>query len=119
MSTLNPCFLNSKILRSVIDHVFLPPTPLPQSHPGKRKERKINVALCNSLVQAAQDFLQFLPASESPLWMHMMKMMELARRAAKAPFKVVDLQHTLSDLAPGGAHRSFGLCSAPSSNLLH
>ena len=64
----------------------------------------MNVALCNSLIQAAQDFLQFLPASEGPSWMHMIKMMELARRAAKAPFKVVELQHTLSDLAPGGTY---------------
>jgi len=119
MSTLNPDYLNSKILRSIVEHVFLPPTPLPDSHPGKRKERKTNVALCHNLIQAAQDFLQFLPASESPLWMHMIKMMELARRAAKAPFKVVDLQRTLSDLAPGGTHISFALCSALSSNLLH
>jgi hypothetical protein len=119
MSTFNPDYLNSKILRSVIDHVFLPPTPLPQSHPGKRKERKINMALCNSLIQAAQDFLQFLPDSESPLWMHMIKMMKLARHAAKAPFKAVDLQRTLSDLAPGGTHKSFALCSALSSNLLY
>jgi len=117
MSTLNPDHLNSKFLRSIVEHVFLPPTPLPQSHPGKRKERKMNVALCNSLIHAAQDFLQFLPASECPLWMHMIKMMELARRAAKAPFKVVDLQHTLSDLAPGGTYRSFALRSALGSNI--
>ena len=65
----------------------------------------MNVALCNSLIQAAQGFLQFLPASESPLWMHMIKMLGLARRAAKAPFKVVELQRTLSDLSPGGTHR--------------
>jgi hypothetical protein len=105
MSTLNPGYLNAKILRSIVEHVFLPPTPLPDSHPGKRKERKMNVALCNSLIQAAQDFLQILPASERPLWRHMIKMMELARRAAKAPFKVDELQRTLSDLAPGGTYR--------------
>ena len=117
MSTLNPGYLNSKILRSIIDHVFLPPTPLPDSHPGTREERKMNMALCNSLIQAAQDFLQFLPASESPLWVHMIKMMELVRRAAKAPFKVVELQHTLSDLAPGGTYRSSALRSALGSNI--
>jgi hypothetical protein len=104
MSTLAPDFyLNSKILRSVVDHVFMPPE-LPQSHPGKRKERKMNVALCNSLIKAAQEFLQFLPASESPLWMHMIKMMELAGRAAKTPFQEVDLQRTLSDMATGGMY---------------
>ena len=65
----------------------------------------MNVALCNTLIQAAQDFLQFLPASESPLWMHMIKMLELVHRAAKTPFTVIDLQLTLSDLAPGGTYR--------------
>lgn len=79
----------------------------------------MNVALCDTLIQAAQDFFQFLPASEGPLWTHMIKMMELARRASKAPFKVVDLQRTLSDLAPGGTHRYFALCSALGSNFLH
>jgi hypothetical protein len=117
MSTLNPDYLKSKFLRSIVEHVFLPPTPLPDSHSGKRKERKTNVALCNGLIHAAQDFLHFLSAAESPLWMHMIKMMELARRAAKAPFKVDDLQRTLSDMAPGGTYRSFALLSALGSNI--
>ena len=94
----------SNILRSVIEHVFMPPV-LPQMHPGEQIERKINVALCDSLIEAAQDFRPNLPSSESPLWMHMIKMMELARCAAKAPFKRADLQRALSGLALGGAYR--------------
>jgi len=104
MSVFAPSYLNSKILRLVIDHVFMPPK-LPQEYPGKRKERKTNVALCNSLIEAAQDFLQFLPPSEGPLWMQMIKMIELARRAAKAPFNKVDLQRVLSDMDIGGTSR--------------
>jgi hypothetical protein len=93
----------SNILRSVIEHVFMPPV-LPQMHPGEQIERKINVALCDNLIEAAHDFLRNLPSSESPLWMYMIKMMELARRAAKAPFKKADLQRALSGLTPGGTY---------------
>jgi len=63
------------------------------------------VALCNSLIETAQDFLRILPSSESRLWMHMIKMMELAHRAANAPFKKGDLQRVLSDMALGGTYR--------------
>jgi hypothetical protein len=74
-------------------------------YPGKRKEQKINVALCNLLFEAAQDFLQFVPPSENALWMHMIKMMEQARRAAETPFRGVDLRRALSDMIIGGTHR--------------
>ena len=93
--------LDSDLLRSVIEHVFMPPK-LPQDHPGEGMERKINVALCNSLIEAAQEYLKTIPSSESPIWMHMIKMMELARRAAKAPLKDVELQRALLDMALGG-----------------
>jgi hypothetical protein len=93
--------LDSKILHSLVEHVFMPPK-LPQKHPGKEIERKTNVALCDSLIGAAQDFLQNLPSSQHVLWMPMIKMMELARRAADIPFEEADLQHTLSNLAIGG-----------------
>ena len=104
MSIFAPNNLNSEILRSVIDHVFLP-LKLPQAHPGEQKEQKTNVALCDSLIEAAQNFLQLLPPAEGPLWMQMIKMMELARRAAKAPFNEVDLQRVLSDMCIGGTYR--------------
>jgi hypothetical protein len=93
--------LDSSILTSVVEHVFMPPK-LPQEHPGKETERETNVALCDSLMDAAQQFLQILPSSESPLWMQMIKMIQSARRAAKLPLKDVELQRVLSDMAIGG-----------------
>jgi len=96
--------LDSDILRSVIEHVFMPPK-LPQMGPDEETVRETNVALCNSLIEAAHDFLKVLPSSESPLWMHMIKMMELARRAAKAPLKEDDLQRVLLDMDLGSTYR--------------
>jgi len=96
--------LDSDILHSVIEHVFMPPK-LPQKHPGVEMERKTNVALCNCLIEAAQDFLPIVPSSESSFWMHMIKMMELARRAAEAPFTDVELQRALTDMTLGGVYR--------------
>jgi len=95
--------LDSSILTSVVEHVFMPPK-LPQGHPGKETERETNVALCDSLIDAAQQFLQILPSSESPLWMQMIKMIQSARRAAKVPLKDVELQRMLSDMAIGGTN---------------
>jgi hypothetical protein len=104
MSTPTTENLDSDILRSVIEHVFLPPK-LPQTHPGKEAERKMNVALCNSLIEAAQAFLKTIPSSETSLWIHMIKMMQLARRAAETPFKKDGLQRALLDMALGGTYR--------------
>ena len=95
--------LDSSILTSVVEHVFMPPK-LPQKHPGKETERETNVALCDSLIDAAKQFLQILPFSERPLWMQMIKMIQSARRAAKVPLKVVELQRVLSDMAIGGTN---------------
>ena len=81
------------------------PPELPQAPPDHRTEGKTNEALCDSLVTAARDFLQSLPPSKKPLWMQMIKMMELARRAAKAPFKKIDLWRVLTDMDIGGAYR--------------
>ena len=94
---------DSDILRSVIEHVFLPPR-LPQAGPSEETEHKTNVALCNALVAAARDFLQIVSSLQQPLWQHMIKMMELACRAAIAPFEEVDLQHVFSDMAVGGKY---------------
>jgi hypothetical protein len=88
-------------LHSVIEHVFMPPK-LPQKHPGGEIEQKINVALCDNLIEAAQDFLRNIPSSRSSLWMRMIKMMESARRAATVPFVEAELQHVLSDMTIGG-----------------
>ncbi len=92
---------DSDILRSVIQHVFLPPR-LPQAGPSEETEQKTNVALCNGLVEAALEFLQYVPSSQRPLWMHMIKMMEMACRAAKVPFEEANLQHVFSEMAVGG-----------------
>ena len=92
---------DSDIFRSVIEHVFLPPK-LPQAGPSEDNEHKANGALCDSLVEAARDFLQNLPSSQRPLWAHMIKMMDLTRRAVKVQFEESDLQHVFSDMTIGG-----------------
>ena len=89
------------ILHSVIEHVFMPPK-LPQKAPGDDVEKKVNVALCDNLIEAAQDFIQHVPPSQSPLWTCMIKMMQLACRAATASFKEADLQRAFSDMVIGG-----------------
>jgi hypothetical protein len=106
---MSPSITNSlaaDILCSVVEHVFMPPK-LPQKHPGRERARKVNVMLCNSLINAAQDFLKIIPSSERPLWMNMIKMMKLARRAAKSPFVPDDLYRALSDMALGGTYGYF------------
>jgi hypothetical protein len=95
---------DSDILRSIIEHVFMPPK-LPQVGTDAATERKMNMALCTSLIQAARDFLKTLPSSESFLWNRMIKMMELVRRAAEAQFTKDGLQHVLSNMALGGMSR--------------
>jgi len=89
------------VLHSVIEHVFMPPK-LPQEDPGEDIEQKTNVALCNNLIEAAQKFLQSLPASESPLWIRMIKTLELVRLAATVPFNGANLQRVLSYMTIGG-----------------
>ena len=90
------------ILHSVIEHVFMPPK-LPQEAPDEDTEQKVNVALCDNLIEAAQDFIQNVLPSQSPLWTRMIKAMELVRRATTTSFKEADLQRTFSDMALGGA----------------
>ena len=58
-----------------------------------------------SLIAAAKDFLQTFHPLESPLWMHLIKMMELVLGAAKAPLKEDVLQLALSRMATGGTYR--------------
>jgi hypothetical protein len=93
---------DSNILRSVVEHVFMPPK-LPQQGPGEQAEQELNVALCDCLIGAANDFLlENLSSSQSSLWNHMIIMMKLAHRAATVPFTESDLRGTLSYLAIGG-----------------
>jgi hypothetical protein len=111
MSDPTPDDPDSDVFRSVIEHVFMPPK-LPQAGPCEQAELQTNVALCDSLLDAARDFLKSLPPSQRPLWMHMIKMMELARRAAKVPFEEVDLQRALSNMVTGGACPQLAICSS-------
>ena len=101
MSILPANELNFDVLRLVVEHVFMPPK-LSQKDPGEQIEREMNMALCDNLIRAARDFLQDIPPSQHPLWERMIKMMNLARRAAEVPFEEAELQHVFSDMAIGG-----------------
>jgi hypothetical protein len=92
---------DSDILRLVVETVFVPPR-LPQEDSGEPTERRVNVALCHSLVEATRDFLQVISSSERPLWMNMIKMMELTCRATEGPFAEAELQEIFSSMAIGG-----------------
>ena len=78
------------------------PPKIPQEDPGEQVVQKTNVALCDNLIGAAQDFLQNIPYSQRPLLRDMIKMMGLARRAAEAPFEEVELQNVFLHMAIGG-----------------
>jgi len=93
--------IDSDVLRSVLEHVFMPPR-LPQEGHNEKAERELNVALCRALIEAARCFLADVPYSQRPLWGHMIKMMESLRRAAKFPFERVTLQHNLANMKVGG-----------------
>jgi hypothetical protein len=100
MSILAADNSNSDSLRLVVDHVFMPPE-LPQKDPGEQIEQQMNVALCKSLMEAAQHFLQNVSSSQRPLWIQMIKMMELAHRAAQVPFEEAGLKNVFSEMAVG------------------
>ncbi|KAH9059214.1 hypothetical protein EDB87DRAFT_1684972 [Lactarius vividus] len=91
---------DSKVLLSVIDHVFLPPK-LPQQAPTEEAERGTNVALCHILMQAAQAFSQFLSPSQQLSWTHMMKTMVSMCWISKGPLVEAELKGIFSDLTVG------------------
>jgi hypothetical protein len=94
--------LDSNVLHSVVEHVFMPPK-LPQTGQDEKAERESNVAICHTLLEVARNFLQDLPYSQRPQWGHMIKMMEYVLRAAKFPRETAELQRTLSNMTVGGA----------------
>ncbi|KAH9046984.1 hypothetical protein EDB83DRAFT_2317616 [Lactarius deliciosus] len=55
--------IDPDVLRSVIEHVFLPPK-LPQEAPAEEAEVETNIALCHILTHAAAAFHQYLPPSQ-------------------------------------------------------
>ncbi|KAH9056704.1 hypothetical protein EDB87DRAFT_1193691 [Lactarius vividus] len=91
---------DSKVLLSVVEHVFLPPK-LPQQAPTEEAERKTNVALCHILKRAARAFSKDLPSPQQSLWTRTKKMMGSVYRTAKAPLVEAELAGALSDLAVG------------------
>lgn len=93
--------LDSKVLLSVVDHIFLPPK-LPQQAPTEEAERSTNIALCHILIQAAQDFSQCLSTSQWPLWSHMIKMIESVYRSAKGSLVEEELKGIFLGLTLGG-----------------
>jgi len=101
MSFLTADDPDSHILRSVVEHVFMPPK-LPQEDPGDQIKQRTDVALCDNLLEVARDFLPDVPSPQCSLWEHMIKMMELARRAVEVPLEGAGLQHVFSNMAIGG-----------------
>ena len=97
MPAPTPNSLNPTILRSIVEHVFMPPR-LPDEDPGEQIVQEMNVALCDNLIEAAQDFSKYLLSEKSPLWKRMIKAVELVRGAANVPFGEAYLQGILSDM---------------------
>jgi hypothetical protein len=97
-------------LRSVVEHVFMPPK-LPQQAPSETTEQETSVALCRLLLEAARDFHQCLSQSQRSTWSHMIKMMELVWRNVRASLDEADLQSTLSSLTVGGGFYCFSCYS--------
>ena len=95
--------IDSVVLRSVIEHIFLPPK-LPQAAPAKEAELGTNVALCHILLHAAADFRPYLSKSlpQEVVWDRMLKMVESIYRATMAPLVEEELKGALSDLDVGG-----------------
>ncbi|KAH9056881.1 hypothetical protein EDB87DRAFT_1155391 [Lactarius vividus] len=92
--------IDSDVLRSVVEHVFLPPK-LPQESPDEEAERGTNMALCHILIHAAAAFRPYLPPSQELVWTRVQKMMRSIHRSARAPLIEAQLQGVLSDLAIG------------------
>ena len=92
---------NSDILRLVVENVFIPPK-LPQEDSGEQAEQRINVVLCDSLAEAMRVFLTIVSTPERPLWMRMIKMIELVRCTAEGPFAEAELQRIFSNMEIGG-----------------
>ena len=92
--------LDSDDLRSVIEHVFLPPN-LPHVAQRKEAERGTNVALCHILKDAAAAFRQYY-SSQELVWARMEKMIEYIRRAASSPLAEANLEDVLAGLDVNG-----------------
>ncbi|KAH8992935.1 hypothetical protein EDB92DRAFT_1815714 [Lactarius akahatsu] len=92
--------IDSDVLRSVVEHVYLPPK-LPQEAPAEEAEVETNIALCHILTHAAAAFHQYLPPSQELVWIRMQKMMGSIYRSARTPLVEAELEGALTDLAVG------------------
>ena len=97
--------IDSYVLRSVVEHVFLPPK-LPQQAQGDEAESRTNVALCHILIDAAAAFRQYLSPSQELVWARMEKMIEYILRAASSPLAEADLARVLAGLVVDGGLES-------------
>ena len=91
--------LDSDDLRSVVEHVFLPPN-LPHVAQREEVEHKTNVALCHILKDATAAFRQY--PSQEHVWARMERMIEYIRRAASSPLAEVSLAGVLAGLDING-----------------
>ena len=93
--------LESYDLRSVVEHVFLPPK-VPQEAQSDDAERGTNVALCHFLIDAAAAFHRYLSPSQELVWASMEKMIEYILRAASSPLVEAELEGLLASLVVDG-----------------
>ena len=91
--------LDSDDLRSVIEHVFLPPN-LPHVAQREEDEHKTNVALCHILKDATAAFRQY--PSQELVWARMERMIEYIRQAATSPMAEANLAGVLAGLDVDG-----------------
>jgi hypothetical protein len=93
--------LDSCDLRSVVEHVFLPPK-LPQEAQSDDAERRTNVALCHILIDAAAAFRQYLSPPQELVWARIEKMIEYILQAASSPLIEAELEGVLAGLVVNG-----------------
>jgi hypothetical protein len=92
-------------LRSVVEHVFLPPKLLQGALVWAQSddaESGTNVALCHFLTDAAAAFRQYLSPSQELIWASMEKMIEYILRAASSPLPEENLAGILAELDING-----------------
>ena len=88
-------------LRSVVEHVFLPPK-LPEETRSDDAERGTNVALCHFLIDAAAAFRQYLSPFQEFVWASMEKMIEYIWLAVISPLAEANLAGVLAGLDVNG-----------------
>ncbi|KAH8991107.1 hypothetical protein EDB86DRAFT_3065229 [Lactarius hatsudake] len=92
--------IDSGVLLSVVEHVFLPPK-LPQEAQTGKADRGTNVALCHTLLQVAATFYQYILPSQEFVWTRMERMIMSIQRAAMASPIERELGSAFSDLVVG------------------